>query len=124
MIGTQTVPMLGTSTSTLEVPGLDICTQYWFIARAATCAVEAFSEPFQVTLRDTASFEFVFTLSDNDGSCDNWIKEDTMDKISAFESSLLSVLDSTVCNFIQVGCFAQSAFSCEDEDDAKTVTFR
>ncbi len=114
--------MSGSSATVLDVPGLDICTQYWFVARAATCAVEAFSEPFQVTLRDTDTFVLLFDLPDSEGECDNWIIIDTIDKITGIENTLISVLDSTVCDFIRVGCFSQSTFSCEQ--GGNTVTFR
>ncbi len=123
LVGTQSVPSIGASVSTLDVPGLDICTRYWFVARAATCAAEAFSEASIVELRDTDTFEFVFNLSDDEGSCDDWIKGATMECVTAIENKLKAVLDSTVCGFIKVGCFDSSAFSCSD-DEPKSVTFR
>ncbi len=122
LVGTQTVPTIGSSVSVLDVPGLDICTRYWFIARAATCAAEAFSEPSRVELRDTDTFEFIFNLFDDEGSCSDWIKVATMDKINAIETTLKAVLDSTVCGFIQVGCFDSSTFRCSDTE-GKTVKF-
>ena len=121
LVGTQSVPSIGASVSTLDVPGLDICRRYWFVARAATCAAEAFSEPSIVELRDTDTFEFVFTLPDDEDSCDDdWLKGANVECV---ENKLKAVLDSTVCGFIKVGCFDSSAFSCSD-DEPKSVTFR
>lgn len=113
---------LANSGTDLDVANLDICTPYWFVARAASCAAEAFSDPAKLELRDVTPFFFKFDLND-DSTCDDWIKIDVDGKISNTKSAMMDALDSTTCGFISVGCFANSSYTCPSPS-GKTVVFR
>ena len=122
LIDTRVVPTGAASSKQYDIDGLDICTEYWVIARAATCAAEEFSDPFKVELGDVTNFMFSFELLSTT-TCEDWIKIKYDENVAAMETTMMNTLDSTLCNFIRVGCFSGSAFTCDTEKQG-TVYFR
>ena len=118
------VPTGAASSKQIDVNRLDVCTEYWLIARAATCAAEEFSDPFKAELRDVTGFTFSFKL---DGSaiprCEDWLKTQYAQNIEAVESEMMGTMNQAQCGLLQVNCFAGSAFTCNSQKQ-DTVYFR
>ena len=118
------VPTGAASSKQIDVNGLDVCTEYWLVARAATCAAEEFSDPFKAELRDITDFTFSFKL---DGStiprCEDWLKTQYAQNIDAVEREMTNTMNLAQCGLIQVSCFSGSAFTCNPEKP-DTVYFR
>ena len=116
LVSTVVVPTGSASSRQTDIERLDICTEYWLVARAATCAAEEFSDPFKVELPDVTDFMFSFEI---DGSaiprCEDWVNATYNENIVIVENELKTTLNSTLCGFIQVGCFSDSAFTCNSE---------
>ena len=111
-----------TSSDRTDIDGLDLCTTYWFVARAATCGAEAFSTPYKLELQDATLFTLAFDLSDLE-ECNTWTAADNAMRINAIEQTLNSTLYSAACRLILVDCFAGSTLSCS-ADDQRVAIFR
>ena len=111
-VSTVVVPTGAPSSRQTDIDGLDICTEYWLVARAASCAAEEFSDPFKVELRNVTDFMFSFAIIPH---CEDWVNSSCNENIISIENILKGTLTSTLCGFIQVGCFSGSAFTCNSE---------
>lgn len=98
---------------TYDIPGLDICTPYWLVARAATCGAEANSVPFKLDLGDAALFTLDLQLQQE---CSAWININNAMKINAIEKALNETLYDTPCKLILVNCFSGSTLTCSAKD--------
>lgn len=103
-----------------DITGLDLCTTYWFVARAAICGADVFSPAFQLELQDAILFTLDFDLSGL-GECNAWIATDNALKISAIEQTFNNTVYSMECGLILVDCFAGSALSCSANDPSLAI---
>ncbi len=116
-----TIPVTAGQSSTV-ISGLSICTTYQVVARAATCASEALSEPQTISLVDVTMFDFIVNLN-GASTCTDYIKTDNTAAIGALERSMQQALLSTDCGSFSVSCFANSALECS-RDNPGVVYFR
>ena len=87
------IPVTAGQTSTsINLP--NICTTYQVVAKAATCAADAFSDPATISLVDVTIFDFIADLK-GVSTCNNFIKNNNSEsaKIST------SFLDNTPYTF-------------------------
>ena len=115
------IPVTAGQTSTsINLP--NICTTYQVVAKAATCAADAFSDPATISLVDVTIFDFIVDLK-GVSTCNDYIKNDNTEAIAALERSMMQALLSTDCGSFSVTCFANSALECS-RDNPGVVYFR
>ncbi len=108
--------------STVDIDGLEICTVYQIVARAATCAEEASSDPHTIDLVDVTIFDFIVDLN-GASTCNDYIDKDTGETVTNIERSMQEALLSTDCGSFSVSCFASSVLECS-RDNPTVVYFR
>ena len=83
---------MSSSTDTeIDLTGLDVCTPYWFMVRAATCGDAASSTPMKVDLDDTKLFELSFKLEDAD-RCTSFKQSENDQTVSNIEDIMNNTL--------------------------------
>ena len=116
LVRTVVVSTGAASSRQTDVDRLDVCTEYWLVARAATCAAEEFSDPFKVELLNVTDFGFSFELdSSTIPHCEDWVNTMYEENINIVENGMKNTLNSTLCGFIQASCFSGSIFTCNSE---------
>ncbi len=108
--------------STIDIEGLDICTAYQIVARAATCADEASSDPHTIDLVDVTLLDFIVDLN-GASTCTDYVQNDNGETVTNIERSMQEALLSTDCGSFSVSCFANSALECS-RDNPSVIYFR
>lgn len=98
---------------------LDPCTSYWVTVTAVHCASRVSSEPQQIGLYQPMQFNFDIMIED---ICNNWISENTTEKINDTQNEVLSTLRGQPCD-IEVPCIADSQWKCSDDDTSVNPTY-
>lgn len=110
----------GATSTVIDVPG--ICTSYVVVAKAATCAADALSNPQTISLVDVTMFDFIVNL-EGASNCNEYVQNDNSEAIAALERSMMQALLSTDCGSFSVTCFAGSVLECS-RDNPGVVYFR
>ncbi len=114
--------MSSSTDNTIDIVGLDVCTPYWLVVRAATCGDESSSSPVKVDVEETTPFELNFKLEDY-SSCTSFIQSETESTVTNLEQAMTDALLSSDCGVVSVTCYAGSTVTCS-RSDASLVYFR
>ena len=106
------------SQSRVAISNLDFCKSYWVVVTAVDCVNHVSSSPELIGLFESLKFKFVMSI-DGTESCESWVTQDPLRKISEVERYLSLAMKDSSCA-TAISCVANSQFICGKDPNVIT----